>query len=77
MIQIASQSSGQRYAELQHEVNAKFPAGRFVALEAGVVLAAAESHSQIVKALQAQGKSPRDTVILQAGASYLANATIF
>ena len=77
MIQIASQTSGQRYADLQREVNAKFAAGRFVALDAGAVVADAESHAQLVGTLQAQGRSPHNLIILQAGANYPASATIF
>jgi len=77
MIQIAQQPSGERFSAAKAAVDRQLPAGRFAAVEGGVIIAHAESHRQLVAQLREQGRSPKDLVILQAGAEYPASAVIF
>jgi hypothetical protein len=77
MIQIVAQPTGERFADLQREVDRRFPTGRFVACETGVVIADDETHRQLVRKLESQGKSPKDLLIIQAGVEYPASAVIF
>ena len=76
MIQFAQQPSSQRYAAEKALVDRLLPAGRFAAVEEGHILAQAESHCQLVALLVEQGRSPKDLVVLQAGAEYPASAII-
>lgn len=77
MIQIVTPPTGERFTDLQREVDRRFPAGQFVAVESGTVVADADTHRQLVQKLASQGKSPKDLVILQAGVEYPASAVIF
>ena len=65
-----------RYEEQKQEIDRRFPAGRFVAVDRGAVVADAESHRALVEQLQSQGKSPKDLLIVQAGVDYPASAVI-
>jgi len=76
MIQFSNPPTGQRFADIQRDVAARFPAGRFVAVEGGSVIADAESHAKLVEKLRSQGKSPQGLVVIQAGAEYPASAVI-
>ena len=77
MIQIANLATGQRFVDAKHEVDRRFPAGRFVALEGSKVAADAETHRQLVQKLQSLGKSPKDMLVIQAGIDYPTSAVIF
>lgn len=77
MIQISIPPSGKRFADIQRELGLRFPKGRFVAVDAGVVVADAETHRQLVETLQSQGKSPKDLLIIEAGVEYPASAVVF
>jgi hypothetical protein len=77
MIQFINPPPGERFAVLQQDVDRRFPAGRFVAVEAGNIVADAESHSKLVEKLRSQGKSPKGLVVIQAGVHYPAAAVIF
>jgi hypothetical protein len=69
--------SATRYEDQKREIDRSFPGGRFVAVESDAVVADAESHRALVEKLQAQGKSPKDLLIVQAGVDYPASAVIF
>ena len=69
--------SARRYNEAKRDIDRRFPAGRFVAVEMGQVLADAESHQKLVEQLQRQGKSPQGLLIVQAGVDYPESAVIF
>jgi hypothetical protein len=77
MIQFTMPPPGERFAVIQRDVDRRFPAGRFVAVEAGSVVADAESHAKLVEELRSQGKSPNGLVVIQAGVQYPASAVIF
>lgn len=77
MIQFSQPPTGAQYTEVQLELSQRYPAGRFVAVEGGVVVADAENHRQLVNQLQLQGKSPKDLLIFQAGVEYPTSAVIF
>jgi hypothetical protein len=47
-----------------------------VAADAGGIIADAESHGALVAKLESLGRSPRDMVILEAGAEYPEHVTI-
>jgi len=65
------------YTEHKQMIDRRFPAGRFVAVEEGQIVADAESHRLLVESLQQQGKSPKDLLIVQAGVDYPDAAVIF
>jgi hypothetical protein len=70
-------ASVERYEYAKKEVDRQFPAGRFVAVESGRIVADADSHRQLVEKLHAQGKTPKDLLIVQAGVDYPDSAVIF
>jgi len=76
MIQFSNPPTGQRFADIQRDVDSRFPAGRFVAVEAGSVVADGASHANLVEKLRSLGKSPQGLVVIQAGAQYPASAVI-
>jgi hypothetical protein len=65
------------YEDVRPEIDRRFAAGRFVAVEAGQIVADAESHRELVEKLQSQGKSPQGLLIVQAGVEYPQSAVIF
>jgi hypothetical protein len=65
------------FENLKRQVDARFPPGRFVAIESGQVVADAENHRRLVEQLKAAGKSPRNLLIVEAGIEYPTSATIF
>lgn len=65
------------YAEHKQVIDRGFPAGRFLAVEQGQIIADAESHDMLVEVLKRQGKSPKDLLIVQAGVHYPDTAVIF
>lgn len=77
MIQFVQQPSGARYADAQAVVDRQLPAGRFAAVEAGAIIADADSHRRLVELLRSQGRTAKDMLILQAGAEYPSSAVIF
>lgn len=77
MIEFASPAPGQGYSEIKRQIDRRFPSGRFVAVEAGQVVADADSHRKLVEELHAAGKGPKDMLIVQAGVDYPESAVIF
>ena len=77
MIQFSQPATGQRFADIQRDVDARFPAGRFAAVEGGSIVADAESHAKLVEKLRSLGRSPQGLVVIQAGAHYPASAAVF
>ncbi|MCI0358406.1 MAG: hypothetical protein L0211_07985 [Planctomycetaceae bacterium] len=77
MIQITAPATGERFDDIQRQVDRQFPAGRFVAVEKGVVVADAQTHGQLVEEIRSQGKSLKDMLVIQAGVEYPASAIIF
>jgi hypothetical protein len=77
MIAPGADSGVNRYEDQKQEIDRRFPSGRFVAVEGGVPVADAGSHRELVQKLQAQGKTPKDLLIVQAGVEYPSSAIIF
>jgi len=77
MIQFAAQESVERYTHLKAQVDKHYPAGRFVAVDDGHLVADAETHQQLVEKLHALDKSPKGMLIVQAGIEYPQSAMIF
>lgn len=77
MLAQGDNSPAQLCEESKREIDRRFPRGRFVAMEAGQVVADAENHRALVELLRTQGKSPRGLFIVQAGVDYPASAVIF
>lgn len=77
MIQFSQPAGAEQFEAVQQEVDRRFAAGRFVAVEAGQPVADAESHARLVDKLHALGKSPRGMIVIQAGVQYPAAAVIF
>jgi hypothetical protein len=50
------------------EIDARYPLGWFVAIEDGNVIAASADFHEVVNMLVAQGRNPRDTMVVEAGA---------
>jgi hypothetical protein len=65
------------YEGLQQEIDRRFPAGHFVAIENGAVLADDATHRQLIDKLRSQGRSPQGMLIVQAGVKYPQSAIIF
>jgi hypothetical protein len=61
----------------KQSIDAQYPAGTFVAIDGGLVIADAETHRQLVEKLRSEGKSPRGMWIVQAGVDYPDSAVIF
>jgi hypothetical protein len=70
-------SSAEQYAAAKREIDRRYPAGQFVAIEDGQAVADAETHRMLVEKLQAQGQNPKGLLIVQAGVDYPRSAIIF
>lgn len=55
------------WRKLRDAIDARFPAGRFVAVEQGRVLADAPSFRELDDALKAMGKTSKEILVVQAG----------
>jgi hypothetical protein len=60
----------------RRDIDRRFPAGQFVAIEQGCVVADAETHRKLVEKLVSQGKRPKNLLIVQAGVVYPDSAII-
>ena len=69
--------SAERFQDAKNEIDRCFPAGQFVAMELGQIVAEAASHRQLVENILPLGKTPKDMLIVQAGAAYPDSAIIF
>jgi len=72
-----AESVAGQYDVARHDIDARFPAGQFVAVEDGQVVADAQSHRLLVEKLRSQGKSPNGMLVVQAGVQYPDSAIIF
>lgn len=77
MIQFNDSAPGDAYAALKNQIDSRYPTGRYVAIDGARVIADAESHDKLVANLRAQGRSPQNLIIVQAGVHYPTAATIF
>ncbi|HYT89523.1 MAG TPA: hypothetical protein VEL76_12525 [Gemmataceae bacterium] len=58
------------YRRLKEHIRQTYPHGRFVALAGGEIVADAASMEQLHTVLEAMGKDPVKTFIIQAGVDY-------
>ncbi len=63
--------------QLLAEIDAKYPRGWFVAVGDGRVLAASADFDELLDELRAQGRDPRETLVVEAGAERPDYVTIF
>ncbi len=74
-MQIA-ESNEQAYRRMKPALDAQFPAGHFIAIEGGEVVADAATVQELRPLLFRSGKNPSDVFVVEAGADYPQFATI-
>ena len=58
------------FREAKHELNKRYPPGRFVAFDDGQIVADAATFDELTHALAAIGKDRPDVFVVQAGTDY-------
>lgn len=59
-----------RYLKLKPRIDRAYPPGHFVALEQGEIIGDAPTFEELDDALTSSGKTSRDILVVQSGASY-------
>ena len=72
----AVESNEQAFRRMQTAIDAQFPAGHWIAIDGGQVIADAPSVEELRPLLIDAGKNPRDVIVVEAGADYPQFATI-
>ena len=72
----AVESNEQAFRRMQTAIAARFPAGHWIAIDGGQVIADAPSAEELRPLLIDAGKNPRDVLVVEAGADYPQFATI-
>ena len=70
------ESNEQAFRRMQTAIDARFPAGHWIAIDGGQVIADAPSAEELRPLLIDAGKNPRDVFVVEAGADYPQFATI-
>lgn len=65
------------YARMKGAIANAYPRGWFVAIADDTILAAAADFHELERLLRAQGKDPRDVLVVEAGIEYPKQVTIF
>jgi len=65
------------YRRLKDNISKSYPSGWFVGIADDHVIAAAADFAGLEKLLRAQGKDPRNVLVVQAGVDYPDYVTIF
>ena len=65
------------YERLKPEIDRRYPAGQFVAIYDGCVVANAPTFEQLFAGVKELTTRPRDVFVVQAGVDYPKEATIF
>jgi hypothetical protein len=76
----AAQDSDRRtavYRRLKPSIDENYPKDTFVAIADDMIIATAASFESIVNAIRAQGRDPRQVLVIQAGVEYPEYVTIF
>ena len=63
--------------QLMREIDAKYPPGLFAAIGDDRVIAVAADFDELLGELRAQGRNPRDTLVVETGAERPEYVTIF
>ncbi len=63
--------------QLMGEIDAKYPHGWFVAISDNRVIAGSADFDELLGELRAQGRDPRETLVVEAGAERPEYVTIF
>ncbi|HEY2415155.1 MAG TPA: hypothetical protein VGI40_23125 [Pirellulaceae bacterium] len=74
---MADDSMNAVYGQLKPVIDRQFAAGRFVAIDDGQIVADAPTHRELTRELQSRGMTPKNMLIVQAGADYPMSAVIF
>jgi hypothetical protein len=65
------------YRGLKPEIDQQYPQGWYVGVADGRVVAASEDFRDLVKTLKAEGRDPRQVLVVEAGVTYPDYVTIF
>jgi hypothetical protein len=65
------------YRKLKPRADRTYPYGRFIAISGGKIIADAADLTALRREVAGQGKTPRETLVFQAGVNYPDNVTIF
>jgi hypothetical protein len=65
------------YRQLRESISKSYPAGRFVAISEGKIVADAASFEELDSILDRLGKNSRDVLVVQAGVDYPEAVTVF
>jgi hypothetical protein len=65
------------FRRLKPVIDDTYPRGRFVAIDAGRILADAATFRELDAALRAMGLEPRGVLVVQAGVNYPEHVTLF
>ena len=72
----AVESNEQAFRRMKMAIDARFPAGHWIAFDGGQVIADAPSAQELRLLLIEAGKNPRNVFVVEAGADYPQFATI-
>ena len=70
------ETNEQAFRRMKMAIDARFPAGHWIAFDGGQVIADAPSAQELRPLLIEAGKNPRDVLVVEAGADYPQFATI-
>ncbi|MBY0522192.1 MAG: hypothetical protein K2R98_02270 [Gemmataceae bacterium] len=73
----ARQKNQAAYRTLKSTIDQSYPAGQFVAILEGSVVADASGIPELTAALTARGSNPKEALVIQAGVEYPEAAIIF
>jgi chromosome condensin MukBEF MukE localization factor len=71
------QSNQATFRRLKPVIDERYPAGRFVSIDDGDVIADAGDFQSLVDRIQECGKEPENVLIVQAGVNYPEETVIF
>jgi hypothetical protein len=70
MIQAEHELNETTYRRLKESIRQRFPAGHFVAIAGGQIIADAQNLADLVVAVARLGKQPADVLAVEAGVEY-------
>ena len=71
------QAAQASYKKMKASIDETYPKGRFVALDAGKIVADAARFDDLSVLVEARGKKLKDLFVVQAGVEYPESVTIF
>jgi hypothetical protein len=76
-VKSASERNDDTYRRLKEMIRQKYPRGWFVGLADDQIVAAAADFREVESMVRAQGRDPRQVLVVEAGVDYPEYATIF